>query len=293
MISLIEIKNLTKYYGKHRGVENIDLKVNKGELFGFIGQNGAGKSTTIRLLLDFIRPTSGECKIFGLSCINNSKEIKKQVGYVPSEVNFYPHMKVSELLGYSQKLHKVKASDEINRLCSLFEIDINVKIGELSLGNKKKVALVQAMFFKPQILIMDEPTNGLDPLMQIRLFEELKTLTDNGVTVFLSSHNLSEVQKYCTRVAIIREGKIVQISNVSEIINNNIKKVSMILNNMEDVQKLNKYSPIIKENLAEFLHEGNINELIACLATIDIGGLEITEPSLEDSFMKYYGKEEK
>lgn len=215
-MNVIETNKLSKTYGKRRGVDNISLEVKEGEIYGFVGPNGAGKSTTIRLLLNFIYPVSGSGKIFNKDIVKESKEIKKLIGYVPSEVRFYDDMKVKEIIEYACSFYEKVNMDEIYTLCDVFEMDLHKKMRELSLGNKKKVAIVQALVNNPKLIILDEPTGGLDPLMQKKLFDTLKALRKRGTTIFLSSHNLMEVENLCQRVAVIKEGKIIDIIEIEK-----------------------------------------------------------------------------
>ena len=257
---IIEIKNLCKNYGKARGVTKVDLEVYEGETFGFIGPNGAGKSTTIRTMLNFLFPTSGEIKIFGLDVITNSSVIKSEIGYVPAEVNYYDHMKVIDLLNFAASFHSDVDKIRIDYLCNKFELDKNRKINELSFGNKKKVSIIQALLHHPKLLILDEPTNGLDPLMQKKVFEMLKEEKD--MTIFLSSHNLAEVEKHCDRVAIIKEGKIVDIKDVSKVNKGSIKKV--VITTYKKIKlKLNGISDMsFANNELQFRYDGDINVLL-------------------------------
>ena len=206
---IIETSNLSKSYGKNRGIIDINLKIKEGEIFGFVGPNGAGKSTTIRTLLNFIFPTGGSGKILGMDIVKQSKDIKKQIGYVPSEVKFYDEIKIKDIIKYSCSFYDGINQEDVDKLYELLEVDVEKRMSELSLGNKKKVAIVQALIHKPRLLILDEPTNGLDPLIQKRLFEVLKKANKEGTTVFFSSHNLVEVENFCDRVAVIKEGKII------------------------------------------------------------------------------------
>lgn len=286
----IETCNLTKNYGKSRGVIDINLKVNEGEFYGFIGPNGAGKSTTIRLLFNFIYPTSGSAKILGKDCVKESKDIKEEVGFVPSEVNYYKNMKVSDILNYAQSFKSEKNIDRLEELCEIFEVEKNKLVGELSLGNRKKVAIIQALLNRPRLLILDEPTNGLDPLMQKKLFEILVEENKKGTTIFFSSHNLTEVQRFCHRVAIIREGKLVEVKKVDELLGANVSKVT--INSKDDLKALlkNKHIANITQeaDTVSFLYNGDINILIKELCSIKIKELKIEEPALEDTFMSYY-----
>src|SRR3989304_1346869 len=210
-MAIIETKNLTKYYGKSRGIIDVNLEIKEGEIFGFIGPNGAGKTTTIRTLLAFIHPTGGNAKIFGMDCMTQSPEIKDFVGYLPAEVNYYDDMRVEDLLNYSSRLYHRDCGERVKELSEILELELNMKINALSSGNKKKVAIVQAIMHKPKLLILDEPTSALDPLIQSEFFKILKEENRKGVTIFFSSHVLSDVQKICDRVAIIKEGRLVKI----------------------------------------------------------------------------------
>ena len=284
---IIEIKNLCKNYGKARGVTKVDLEVYEGETFGFIGPNGAGKSTTIRTMLNFLFPTSGEIKIFGLDVITNSSVIKSEIGYVPAEVNYYDHMKVIDLLNFAASFHSDVDKIRIDYLCNKFELDKNRKINELSFGNKKKVSIIQALLHHPKLLILDEPTNGLDPLMQKKVFEILKEEKD--MTIFLSSHNLAEVEKHCDRVAIIKEGKIVDIKDVSKVNKGSIKKV--VITTYKKIKlKLNGISDMsFANNELQFRYDGDINVLLEELSKYNISDIAILPLTLEDSFIEYYG----
>lgn len=293
-MDIIKTKNLTKNYGKSRGIIDVDLSIGEGEVYGFIGPNGAGKSTTIRTLLNFIHATSGSAEIFGKDCFTESEEIKKDIGYLPADVNYYDDMRVKELLLYSAKFYKKDCSKRINELTEIFGVESNKKIDSLSTGNKKKVAIVQALLHEPRLLILDEPTGGLDPLMQNKFFEVLKEENQKGVTIFFSSHILSEVQKMCSRVAIIKEGRILKVGAVEELTGNKFKKVrvefksdqmseSFKLNGMRDVKLL--------ERGIEFLFSGRMDEMLRKLNEREVENLWIEEPTLDEVFMHYYEKE--
>lgn len=294
-MNVIEIENLTKYYGKARGIIDINFNVEEGEIFGFIGPNGAGKSTTIRTLLGLIYPTSGSAKIFGKDCIRYGPEIKKEIGYLPAEVFYYDKMKVIDLLKYSASFYKKDSSKRINELAEAMNLDINKRIDDLSLGNKKKVGIVQGLLHEPKLIILDEPTSGLDPLMQQKFFDLLVKENKKGATILFSSHILSEVQKLCNRVAIIKEGRIVKVEKISTLKENNYKKFKI-----EIKSKLDKnYFGIagvsdleVKGRLASFLFRGNINSIMKKISEIEIVNLWVEEPNLEEIFMHYYEKED-
>jgi ABC-2 type transport system ATP-binding protein len=293
-MNVIEINNLTKSYGKSRGITDISFNVEEGEIFGFIGPNGAGKSTTIRTLLSLIYPTSGSAKIFGKDSVKYAPEIKKQIGYLPSEVFYYDNMKVMDLLKYSASFYKKDCSKRIKELAEIMDLDLTKKIDDLSLGNKKKVGIVQGLLHEPKLIILDEPTSGLDPLMQQKFFDLLEKENKKGATILFSSHILSEVQKLCNRVAIIKEGKLVTVEKISTLQENNYKKFKVDMKsivapdyfNLDGVTKLE-----VKGNVISFLFKGNINTILRKISEIDVANLWIEEPDLEEIFLHYYEKE--
>lgn len=292
----IEIRNLTKSYGKSRGIINLNMDIHEGEVFGFIGPNGAGKSTTIRTLLNFIQPDSGSAKIFGMDCMRETAKIKADIGYLPSEVNYYDDMKVKELLIYSAKFYKKDCSKRINELADIFELDLNKKIDSLSFGNKKKVGIVQALLHEPKLLILDEPTSGLDPLMQNNFFEVLRQENKKGVTIFFSSHILSEVERLCNRVAIIKEGRILKIEEIEKLKKNKFRKIKVEFKKAEDAESINldeiKNMKVSNRNV-EFLYSGEISKALKFISEKEVENVWIEEPSLEEVFMHYYEKEGK
>lgn len=292
-MSVIEMRNLTKRYGKARGIENVNLNVEQGEIFGFIGPNGAGKSTAIRTLLGLIRPTSGSATIFGKSCIDHP-EVRKELGYLPSEVFYYDNMKVIDLLKYSASFYKKDCTKRIHELAEVMDLDLKKKIDDLSYGNKKKVGIVQGLLHEPKLIILDEPTGGLDPLMQQKFFDLIRQENEKGATVLFSSHILTEVQKMCDRVAFIKEGKIIKIEKISALQENNYKKISLEAKaaisrdvfNIEGVSNLK-----VKGNAANFIYKGDVNMIVGKLAEIELRNLSIEEPDLEEIFLHYYEKE--
>lgn len=294
-MNVIEIKNLTKTYGKSRGIDGVTLSVKQGEIYGFIGPNGAGKSTTIKLLLNLIFPNSGEAKIFGLDCVKDTTKIKEDLGYVPSEVRYYDDVKVGEIINYAKTFKKNIDEEYVDHLIKTFDVDLNKKIFELSLGNKKKVALIQAFIHKPKLLILDEPTNGLDPLVQQKLFTELVALKNSGSTIFLSSHNLTEVEEFCDRVAIIKEGKIIEVKNIEEFANKKVKRITLKLsqNLSEEVKTLGGEILKFKDNVLVFNYNGNITKLLSLLVKYPVEDLIIEEKKLSEVFMAYYEMEGK
>ena len=294
-MNVVEINNLTKMYGKARGIEDVSFNVEEGEIFGFIGPNGAGKSTTIRTLLSLIYPTSGSATIFGKDIITAAPEIKKDIGYLPSEVFYYDNMKVMDLLKYSANFYKKDCTKRIKELADIMELDLTKKIDDLSLGNKKKVGIVQGLLHEPKLIILDEPTSGLDPLMQQKFFDLLEKENKKGATILFSSHILSEVQRLCDRVAIIKDGRIVTVEKISTLKENTYKKFkiesnSIIDKSLFDLDGVNQLEQ--DGGTISFLFRGNINSIMKKIAAIEIANLWVEEPDLEEIFMHYYEKEE-
>lgn len=294
-MNIIEINKLTKYYGKSRGIIDVSFDVKEGEIFGFIGPNGAGKSTTIRTLLGLIYPTTGSAKIFGKDCIKNGPEIRKNIGYLPSEVFYYDNMKVMELLKYSASFYENVDKSRIHKLAEAMNLDLNKKIDDLSYGNKKKVGIVQGLLHSPKLIILDEPTSGLDPLMQQKFFDLIHEENKKGATILFSSHILSEVQKLCNRVGIIKDGKMVKVEDIETLQSSNYKRFSIDVK--EPVEKdyfnLEGVSDLTTEgNTFNFIFRGDINKVIERIHERKITNLTVEEPTLEEIFMHYYEKEE-
>lgn len=289
-MNVIETNNLTKMYGKNRGISDINLTVKEGDVFGFIGPNGAGKSTTIRTLLGLISPTSGSAHIFGQNCSKSNTKILKDIGYLPSEIWFYKGMNVGEVIKLSADLHRKECSQEAQLLCERLKLDTKRKVDELSLGNRKKVGIVCAMQHKPKLYILDEPTSGLDPLMQQEFWTLLKERNKEGSTIFLSSHILSEVQKQCKNAAIIREGKIIVSDTVHKLSSTTARKVN--IQGISDLKPIDGMKDIVlNNNYLSFLYQGDINNLLSYISTMNIKDITITEPDLEDIFLHYYEKD--
>ena len=286
----IKTTNLTKCYGKARGITELNLSVAKGEFFGFIGPNGAGKSTTIRTLLGLIRPTSGSAAVFGHNIAEDTSAILRDVGYLPSEALFYRGMRVRDILKLSADLRKTDCTVEAQRLCERLQLDVARKIDALSFGNRKKVAIICALQHNPRLLILDEPTSGLDPLMQREFFSILKERNRQGTTVFLSSHVLSEIQHNCEKAAIIREGRIIACDSVEALSRTSAKRVTV--HGAADFSGMPGIRDLQTEGEStSFLYSGNINLLIRKLSEHRIADLSIAEPDLEEIFMHYYTNE--
>lgn len=294
-MSVIETKKLTKFYGKTLGIENLDLTVEEGEIFGFIGPNGAGKSTTIRTLLGLIHPTKGSAAIFGKDVSKFGPFIKEQVGYLPSEVFYYDNMKVVDLLRYSASFYrrdKKQMDRRMHELAKYLDLDLNKKIDDLSYGNKKKVGIVQGLLHEPKLIILDEPTGGLDPLMQQRFFRILRDENKKGATILFSSHILSEVQKLCDRVAIIKDGHIIRVDKISALAENTHKRFKLETAGPVDKGRFTGIKGVsdlqINGNNISFLYRGRINEITKVIASLNLTNLLVEEPDLEEIFLHYY-----
>lgn len=286
----IKIENLTKYYGKSRGIERVNLTVAEGEFFGFIGPNGAGKSTTIRTLLGLLSPTSGRASVCGLDIGKDKEKILARVGYLPSEAVFYSGMRVGDVLKLSADLRRKNCRETADWLCQRLQLDTTRRVEELSFGNRKKVAIVCALQHDPKLLILDEPTSGLDPLMQKEFFEILRERNKAGTTIFLSSHILSEIQRNCTRAAIIREGKIIACDSVDALSRTSARRVtvhgSVVLDGLDGIRDRKDAGRAVS-----FLYSGDMDALLQVLAAGHISDLSVSEPDLEEIFMHYYEKD--
>lgn len=286
-MNAIQTDGLTKFYGRSRGIIELDLEVHEGEFYGFIGPNGAGKSTTIRILMGLIHKTRGSARILGKDISKEKEQILSVTGYLPSEAVFYPDMRGRDLIRLSADLRRKDCRKTSSDLCERLQLDPSRRISELSFGNRKKLAVVCALQHDPQICILDEPTGGLDPLMQREFFEILKERNKKGMTVFLSSHILSEVQRFCSRAAIIREGRIIASGSVEELTRTNAKRVTVRgtfdPSGLPDVRDLQ-----ISGDMVSFLYGGDINLLLSRLSRHQIMDLSLFEPDLEEIFLHYY-----
>lgn len=287
----IQVENLTKFYGKQKGIENLSFQVEIGDIYGFIGPNGAGKSTTIRTLMALIQPEGGSAMILGKDCIQDATELAKDIGYLPAESGFYEKMKVSELLKYTADLYGKDCKERTAMLTQRLKLDVNRKVADLSYGNKKKVGIVCALLHSPKLVILDEPTSGLDPLIQQIFFDILKEENERGMTILFSSHILSEVQKICNRVGIVKDGKVIQELSIHELVENGYKKVHLIsedkkLAQLASIEEVNDFC--VKERMISFLFYGKSNQLIQLLSEMNIDDVLIQEATLEEIFMHYY-----
>ena len=274
-MAVIELEHFSKAYGKFLAVDDINISIEKGEIVGFVGKNGAGKSTTIRSMVNMIFPTSGKITIDGMDSVKDAKKLKHIMSYMPSDSAYYENVTSEELFKLCLKFSN-EGLDRAQELAAFFELDVKKKISELSLGNRKKVSIIQALLKNAEIIILDEPTSGLDPLMQSKFFDLILNEKEKGATIFLSSHNLSEIEKYCDKVIIIKDGKIVDFFDMRSV---KIKhKQTVSYTTKDGVSKSYEFS-------------GDINSLISELSALELESLEIKTNTVEDEFIKYYKEE--
>ncbi len=294
MTAIIEVDSLTKRYGSKRGITNVSFQVEEGEVFGFLGPNGAGKTTTIRLLMALLRADAGTARIAGLDCWQKSVEIKRLIGYVPGEPAFDPNMTGGQILEYFGHLRGGIDQAHLKQLIKRLDLDPSRKFRQYSSGNKRKVALIQAFMHRPRLLILDEPTNALDPLNQQEFGRMVKEARDEGATVFLSSHILSEVEQTCTRVGIIREGQLVRVGDVAEVKDIKRYEITIVFAQVVPAEVFKPLDGVAQvETLADghTLHlsiQGGADAAIKAAANYPIVSLTSHEPSLEDIFLRYY-----
>lgn len=289
---VIEITNLTKFFGKRPALMEASLSVEEGEFFGFVGPNGSGKSTTIRILMNYLKPSSGSAKIFGMDVVRDSAKIRQHVGYVPSELDYCEDMTAGALIRYAADLRHCKDREKIGKLCDLFELDTSRLISKMSLGNRKKIALVNALFHSPRMLLLDEASTGLDSLVKKRFKDYLLDLNQNGVTIFYSSHDMAEIQELCDRTAIIRGGSILEVSEISALASSDSRRISVKTN--DDLTALFALLRIRESiNIGGyvcFAYHGNMDDLIKGLACFRVEDIQIGLPSLEDTIIQFYEK---
>jgi ABC-2 type transport system ATP-binding protein len=293
-LTALKLQHLTKYYGRHRGIVDLDLEVAEGEVFGFIGPNGAGKTTTIRTILGLIHPSAGGVEIFGIDAIREGPRARADVGYVPAEVRYYPGMTVREVFRYAAALHGVRDDGRARGLAEQLDLDTTRKVEDLSTGNAKKVAIVQALIHSPRLIVLDEPTSGLDPLVQQRFAGILADETARGATIFFSSHVLSEVQRLCRRVAIVKEGRLVACEDIVTLRQRHLRKVAATTARAlgpGDFPSGAASGFFHEADLSRFLYAGDGNALVRDLARLDVTDLLVEEPTLEEIFLHYYRTE--
>ena len=289
MKHILEIKKLTKYYGKTLAVKDLSLELKEGEIFGFIGPNGAGKSTTIRSIMNIINKTKGEVYFLGETLTKDNLKLKSQIGYLPSEVYLYEELTVKEMLDYHASFYKKDLSNRRKELVKKLKLDETKKIEDLSLGNQKKLGIVLALMHEPKLLILDEPTSGLDPIMQQVFYDLLKEEQEKGTTILYSTHILSEISKICDRVGIIKEGKLLKVESIKELQSKNLHLVTIKSNDIKKIIKeLNVEVETINEDTIKFKNTLSSDNLIKLLSNYKIENLLIEEPTLEDIFLHYY-----
>lgn len=294
----IALSSLTKSYGKARGIVDLDLEVHTGEVFGFLGPNGAGKTTTIRILLDLIRPTSGSARVLGLDAHDDSLRIRSRVGYLPGELSLYEDMTVERALEYFTALRGGAGDSKIDPLCEEFELDQTRKIKDLSAGNKQKVGIVQAFAHEPAVLILDEPTGGLDPLMQQHVHRLIETARSEGRTVFLSSHVLPEVERIADRVGIIRQGSLIEVATIDELKDRAVRVLEVRFDGTRpSPQELSEVENVVeveeRRTTTQIRVEGSMDALVKALARYEVSALRSEEADLEEVFLDLYREDPK
>ena len=294
MNNVIEIKNLTKDYGKGKGIFDVNIQVQKGEVFGFLGPNGAGKTTAIRNLMGFIRPDSGECKILGMDCFKMACHIQQKLGYLAGEISFLDDLSGMQMMEFIASMKGLKDKQRILELMESFELDPKGKIKKMSKGMKQKIGIICAFMNDPEVILLDEPTSGLDPLMQNRFIELILEEKKKGKTIFMSSHIFEEVERTCDRTAIIKDGRIVSIEDMSSIVKKKKKFYNVTFEQTEELEEFLKERVVIterKENSVTVVVEGKVNTLLKILSKYDIKYLDVRTQTLEEIFLHYYGGE--
>ncbi|MFQ5947769.1 MAG: ABC transporter ATP-binding protein [Acidimicrobiia bacterium] len=289
----IRTEGLAKFYGKQRGVVNLDLSVRTGEIFGYLGPNGAGKTTTIRLLLDLIRPTAGQATVLGMDSTRHSVEINRRVGYLPGELELYEHLTGRALLNYFGELRGIIDWDHARALADRFEVDLDRRIGDLSTGNKQKIGLVQAFMHRPALLLLDEPTSGLDPLMRLEFYRLIDEMRAAGHTVFLSSHVLPEVERVADRVGIIREGRLLVVEEVETLKARAFRPIEIHFGHPAPAPGTLEGVDGVREarfdgSVAHLTVEGSVDSLVKAIAHYEVLRIESHEADLEEIFLDLY-----
>lgn len=286
---IIEVKNLKKYFGETKAVDGVSFEVKKGEIMGFLGPNGAGKTTTIRCMMDFLNPDEGNINILGLNAHDSSEKLKKDIGYLSGEVNLYENWTGKEHIDIVKSIRKIKTKEPA--LIKKLDFDVSKKFKNLSSGNKQKLGLILALMHKPKVLILDEPTLGLDPLLQDVIHETLRSEAKKGITIFMSSHNLSEVERVCDRACIIKKGKIIKTENISELMKKKLYTVNVYFKGKIPKKELISNGVNIEKELEEgvvLTVRGNIRPLLRKIDKFDIKDIGISHSRLEDVFLEFY-----
>jgi ABC-2 type transport system ATP-binding protein len=295
MTGVIETEDLSKRYGEARGIEGVSMSVEAGEVFGFLGPNGAGKTTTIRTLLDLLHPTSGSARLFGLDSRRESLAIRARLGNLPGDFSYDPRLTGRELVSFLAEIRGVRNQGRTLQLAERFHADLERPLGELSRGSRQKIGLIQAFFHSPELLILDEPTGGLDPLMQEEFLDLVREEREHGASVFLSSHELDEVQRVCDRVGIIRNGRLVAVEKVAELIGRAYRHVSLEFDRSVDASEFRRLGGVSElvaaGNGISFRAEGDLDEVVKAAARHTVRDLQVTEPTLDEIFLTYYAKD--
>ena len=286
---VLKVEQLTKYYGKYKGIQDVSFTLEKGKILGFIGPNGAGKSTTIRTILGLLKASSGHVEMLGeVIDVESVSKVLKKVGYMSSESQFYDNMKVKDIIKLALDIHEYISTEYQEHLVSTFDVPLNKKFSELSFGNRKKVSIVCALQHQPKLLILDEPTNGLDPLMQILFFKEIKALNKQfKTTILLSSHHLKEIENYCDDFMFIRNGELISQSQIDQLLNQTFIKVHINEKvTLPDDDKISIQSS--SELKTSFIYKGKMQTLLSLLMSLKVNDIEILKPDLEELFMTLY-----
>jgi ABC-2 type transport system ATP-binding protein len=292
MTAAIRTEGLTKFYRKTLGIDDLDLEVRSGEVFGFLGPNGAGKTTTIRLLLDLLRPTRGAAQVLGMDVRTHSVEIRRRVGYLPGELGLYERLTAWELLTYFAHLRGLDDLGHARELAGRLDLDTSRPVRTLSHGNRQKVGLVQAFMHRPRLLVLDEPTGGLDPLIQHEFYGLLREVRDDGATVFLSSHVLVEVERVADRVGIIRDGRLVEQASVEELKERALRRLELhfgqtvpasVFRGMPGVRDI-----AVDDHVVRLVVEGSLDAVIKAAAAFEVVNVVSPEADLEEVFLSYY-----
>jgi ABC-2 type transport system ATP-binding protein len=298
MTAAIKIQGLSKRYGKSPvfALKDLNLQIRPGEIYGFLGPNGAGKSTTIRLLMNFIQPTAGKANILGFDIVRDSVAVKGRIGYLAGEIALYPHLTGRQLFDYLTALQPLKHRDYLPRLIKQFAAEIDKPIETLSKGNRQKLGLIQALMHEPELLIMDEPTSGLDPLMQAAFYDLIETVKQQGVTVFLSSHDLTEVRKMCDRIGFIRGGELVAEKTLADLQASAAHSFDITFKGEVPLSELKKLpSSEVKSLTKQIVNiqlQGDLKPLFVILAQSAVIALDKHDVNLEEEFLRLYdGKE--
>ena len=292
-MNILKTENLTKYYGRFRGIENVNLTLEEGEKLGFIGQNGAGKSTFIRTALGYLKPNSGKTEIFGKDILTHREEILADVGYMSSECVFYKGMKVKDVLSYSAKLRKRDCSKEAKYDCERLQLDTNKKVEQLSLGNRKKLGIICAIQHNPKLYFFDEPTSGLDPVIQKEFFDILEEKHQQGASILLSSHVLGEISRFCEKAAVIKDGHIIACDTIENFSKAGYKIIRLAdVKNMQMIYSINGvFNPYAEGDNLTFSYSGDIKNLLGELSKAEFKDILISDPDFEESVIHYYTRE--